>query len=154
MNSELLLQGLAVRREMSSQVQIDEAFADPHICVQSFEEYLTEQYWGECWSDTTLDYRERSLLGLGIAAATGRMADFSMAVETAVKSGISEMELDAALRQIAVTCGISIGAQCVKIASDTLARADINQEAKSDKKKKANGRARRSSGQLAFAVRG
>ncbi|MFP3554009.1 carboxymuconolactone decarboxylase family protein [Paraburkholderia sp. SIMBA_049] len=120
MSDELMLRGLATRRELSSQRDIDEAFDHPSPCVQQFEEFSTEQYWGGCWSDKTLSHRERSWLSLGMAAATGRHHDFTAALKTALNSGITESELRAAVRQIVVWCGIATGAECVCAAREVL----------------------------------
>jgi 4-carboxymuconolactone decarboxylase len=122
MSDDLLLRGLATRRELSSEREVDDAFADPNLCVQMFEEFSTEHYWGGCWSDETLSRRDRSWLCLGIAAATGRTHDFAMAVETALKSGIDEAELRAAIRQIVVCCGTLTGSTCVRTAGEILDR--------------------------------
>ncbi|CAE6906121.1 hypothetical protein R69608_03219 [Paraburkholderia nemoris] len=131
MSDDLLLRGLATRRELSSEREVDEAFADPNSCVQMFEEYSTEHYWGGCWSDETLSYRDRSWIYLGIAAATGRSRDFASAVETAIKSGVVEAELRAAIRQIAICCGTSTGSECVRIASEILECAKHSSDSQS-----------------------
>jgi alkylhydroperoxidase/carboxymuconolactone decarboxylase family protein YurZ len=131
MSDDLLLRGLATRRELSSDYEVDAAFADPHPCVQMFEEFSTEHYWGGCWSDETLNHRERSWLCLGIAASTGRSRDFAAAVETALRSGINEPELRAAIRQIVVCCGTSIGSECVRIAREVLNRTKRSTTVKS-----------------------
>jgi 4-carboxymuconolactone decarboxylase len=120
MSDDLLLQGLATRRKLTSQHDVDEAFGDPSLCVQSFEEFTTEQYWGGCWSDETLSHRERSWLNLGLAAATGRQRDFALALQTALRSGITESELRAATKQIVLWCGIAIGSDCVQTAREVL----------------------------------
>ena len=123
MSDELLLRGLATRRELSSQRDIDDAFEDASPYVQLLEEFTTEQYWGGCWSDPTLSHRERSWLSLGMAAATGRRQDFAAAVKTALNSGITEPELRAAIRQIVVWCGVATGTECVQTAREVLDRA-------------------------------
>lgn len=124
MNDDLLLQGLATRRKLSSQQDIDDAFEDPSPWVQLFEEFSTEQYWGACWSDETLSHRERSWLSLGMAAASGQHREFAVAVKTALNSGITESELRAAIRQIVLWCGLAIGAECVKAAREVIDNAE------------------------------
>lgn len=120
MSDDLLLQGLATRRKLTSQQDIDQAFDDSNPGVQLFEEFATEQYWGGCWSDETMSHRERSWLSLGMAAASGRRHDFAAALQTALKSGITESELQAATRQIVLWCGMAIGSECVRTMREVL----------------------------------
>jgi 4-carboxymuconolactone decarboxylase len=135
MNDDLLLQGLATRRALSSQRDIDEAFDDANPYVQLFEEFATEQYWGGCWSDETLSHRERSWLSLGMAAATGRHRDFAAAVKTALNSGITESELRAATMQIVLWCGLAIGSDCVRVAREVISGANHPSPGPSGKRK-------------------
>jgi 4-carboxymuconolactone decarboxylase len=124
MNDDLLLKGLSIRSKVSTQAEVDRAFADPSLCVQAFEEFSTEQYWGGCWGDETLSPRERTFLTLGMTAAVGRRADFANAVEIALNNGISEAEIRAAVKQIMVWCGIAIGSDCVRTARQTIDRRE------------------------------
>jgi 4-carboxymuconolactone decarboxylase len=77
---------------------------------------LNEYCWGACWSDEALDLRQRSLLNLGMLAALGRMHEFAIHFRGAVRNGLSDGELQAALVQVAVYCGVPAGVEAFRVA--------------------------------------
>ena len=84
---------------------------------------MTEYCWGEVWGDETLSPRERSILTLGMVAALGKMGEFANHVRGAQVNGLTPKELSAVLIQIAIYCGIPVGADCFHVAEEILRRA-------------------------------
>jgi 4-carboxymuconolactone decarboxylase len=78
---------------------------------------------GEAWADKTLSPRERSILNLGMVAATGKMGEFANHVRGARVNGLTPNELRAVLIQIAIYCGIPIGADCFQVAETILSES-------------------------------
>ena len=90
---------------------------------RDFQRLATEYCWGEAWGDETLSPRERSILTLGMVAAIGRMGEFAIHVRGARANGLTQNELRAVLVQIAIYCGIPVGADCFQVAATILSES-------------------------------
>jgi 4-carboxymuconolactone decarboxylase len=81
---------------------------------------VSENCWGEVWGDETLSPREHSILTLGMVAALGKMGEFANHVRGARANGLTPNELSAVLIQVAIYCGIPVGADCFQVAESVL----------------------------------
>lgn len=116
MDKQLQQEGEAVRRKVLGDVYVDRALNNADEFSRPFQDVLNEYCWGAAWTDEALDLKQRSLLNLGMLAATGRMHEFGVHFRGAVRNGLTEAELRAALIQIAVYCGIPAGVECFRVA--------------------------------------
>lgn len=116
MDKALQKVGEAVRRDVLGDDYVDRAMQNADAFSKPFQDILNEYCWGSCWSSEELDRKQRSLLNLGILAALGRMHEFGVHFRGAVRNGLSDQELQAALHQIAVYCGIPAGVECFRVA--------------------------------------
>jgi 4-carboxymuconolactone decarboxylase len=121
MDTRLYDRGLAKRREVLGDAYVDRAVANVNDFNRDFQRLVTEYCWGEVWGDGTLSPRERSILTLGMVAALGKMGEFANHVRGARVNGLTANDLRAVLIQIAVYCGIPVGADCFQVA-DTILR--------------------------------
>ncbi len=96
---------------------VDRALANTNDFNREFQRLVTEYCWGEVWGEETLSPRERSILTLGMVAALGKMGEFANHVRGAHVNGLTRNELRAELIQIAVYCGIPVGADCFQVAA-------------------------------------
>ena len=115
--------GLARRRQVLGDAYVDRALASVDDFNRDFQRLVTEYCWGEAWGDETLSSRERSILTLGIVAAIGRMGEFANHLRGARANGLTPSELRAVLVQIAVYCGIPVGADCFQVAETILSES-------------------------------
>ena len=119
-DKNLFDRGLAKRRQVLGDAYVDRALASVNDFNRDFQRLVTEYCWGEAWGDETLSPRERSLLTLGIVASIGRMGEFANHLRGARANGLTPNELRAVLVQIAVYCGIPVGADCFQVAETFL----------------------------------
>ena len=115
--------GLAKRRQVLGESYVDRALANADDFNREFQRLVTEYCWGEVWGDDTLSPRERSILTLGMVAALGKMGEFANHVRGAGVNGLAPKELSAVLIQIAIYCGIPVGADCFQIADNILSES-------------------------------
>jgi 4-carboxymuconolactone decarboxylase len=120
MDEETLQRGVTVRRAVLGDEYVDRALATADDFNRGFQAFVSQYCWGECWGDETISRRERSILNLGMIAALGKMNEFELHVQGALRNGISEQELSALLKQIAVYCGIPVGVDCFRVARQAL----------------------------------
>ena len=123
MDSHLYERGLAKRRQVLGDAYVDRALANVDDFSRDFQRLATEYCWGEVWGDETLSPRERSILTLGMVAAIGRMGEFAIHVRGARANGLTQNELRAVLVQIAIYCGIPVGADCFQVAETILSES-------------------------------
>lgn len=115
--------GLAARKQVLGEEYVDAALSSATAFEADFQRMVTEYCWGECWADDALDFTYRSALNLGMTAAQGRMDEFALHFRGALRNGLSEDQLEAILKQIAVYCGVPTG-----VAAFRAARTVLNSE--------------------------
>jgi 4-carboxymuconolactone decarboxylase len=120
MNKRRYEEGLKARRAVLGEDYVERALESATEFTRPFQELVTEYCWGVCWTDETLSRQQRSLINLGMLAALGRMEEFELHFRGALRNGLSEAELRAALIQIAVYCGVPAGVECFRIARRVL----------------------------------
>jgi 4-carboxymuconolactone decarboxylase len=118
--------GEAVRRKVLGDDYVDRALGNADDFSRPFQDVLNEYCWGTAWTDGSLDLKQRSLLNLGMLAALNRMHEFGIHVRGAIRNGMSDDELRAALVQIAVYCGIPAGVEAFRVAG--IVRAEMRQK--------------------------
>ena len=124
MDRHLYDRGLAKRRQVLGDAYVERALADLDDFNRDFQRLVTEYCWGEVWADETLPPRERSILTLGMVASIGRMGEFANHLRGARANGVTPSELRAVLVQIAIYCGIPVGADCFQVAKTVLGESN------------------------------
>ena len=138
MDKLLYDRGLAKRRHVLGDSYVDRALANVNDFNREFQRLTTEYCWGDVWGDETLSPRERSILTLGMVAALGKMGEFANHVRGAAVNGLTPKELSSVLVQIAIYCGIPVGADWFQVAESILSdskgeRSPDNQSVRHDK---------------------
>jgi 4-carboxymuconolactone decarboxylase len=116
MDEALRKSGEAVRRKVLGDDYVDRAINGADSFSAPFQDVLNEYCWGTAWTDGGLDLKQRSLLNLGMLAALNRMHEFGIHFRGAIRNGLTDDELRAALTQIAVYCGIPAGVEAFRVA--------------------------------------
>ena len=112
--------GDRVRREVLGAEYVDAARERGTEFMESFQELVTEYCWGAIWGREGLDRRTRSLLNIGMLAALGRESELRLHVRGALNNGCTREEIQEALLQVAVYCGIPAGLSSFKVAEEVL----------------------------------
>ena len=126
MDKTLQQAGEAVRRQVLGDDYVDRALTSADEFSRPFQDILNEYCWGTAWTDESLDLKQRSLLNLGMLAALNRMHEFGIHLRGAMRNGLTQDELRAALIQIAVYCGIPAGVEAFRVARSV--RDEMNQK--------------------------
>ena len=116
MDEILLKKGEDVRRRVLGDAYVDRATNSADAFSAPLQDVLNEYCWGMVWSDGGLDLKQRSLLNLGMLAASNRMHEFGLHFRGAIRNGLTDKELQAALLQIAVYCGVPAGVEAFRVA--------------------------------------
>lgn len=113
--------GMAMRRKVLGDDYVDRAVANTTDFDRQFQEHLNEHAWGAVWADDALKPRDRSILNMGMIACLGRMHEFEAHFRGALRNGVTESELAAILRQIAIYCGYPAAVDAHRVAKRVLA---------------------------------
>ncbi len=116
MDETLRKEGETVRRRVLGDDYVDRARAGADAFSAPLQDLLNEYCWGLGWTDDGLDLKQRSLLNLGMLAASNRMHEFGIHFRGAIRNGLSDRELQAALLQIAIYCGVPAGVEAFRVA--------------------------------------
>ncbi|MCJ8150801.1 MULTISPECIES: carboxymuconolactone decarboxylase family protein [Shinella] len=116
MDETLRKEGEAIRRRVLGDDYVDRAKAGADAFSAPLQDLLNEYCWGLGWTDDGLDLKKRSLLNLGMLAASNRMHEFGIHFRGAIRNGLTDRELQAALLQIAIYCGVPAGVEAFRVA--------------------------------------
>jgi 4-carboxymuconolactone decarboxylase len=125
MTSENFRTGLELRRELSGDRVVDQAFKDPEDFGYPMEELVTEFAFGAVWSRPGLDRRSRSILNIGMLAALNRPDALAGHIRTGIKNGLTKDEICECLLQIAAYAGLPAGLASLKVARQVLDEVGI-----------------------------
>lgn len=117
MASELFDIGRKIRTDVLGEERVKKVLDGADDFNRDFQRLVTEYCWGFCWGRKGLDRKQRSLLNLGMLAALNREAEFEIHFRGAIKNGLTMDELQDALIQIAIYCGIPAGVEAFRIAN-------------------------------------
>ncbi|NLS00363.1 4-carboxymuconolactone decarboxylase [Rhizobium sp. P38BS-XIX] len=126
MDDILKREGEAVRRKVLGDDYVDRAIGGADAFSGPFQDLLNEYCWGVAWTDDALDLKQRSLLNLGMLAASNRMHEFGVHFRGAIRNGLTDDELRATLVQIAIYCGVPAGVEAFRVARSV--RDDMKQK--------------------------
>lgn len=121
MPTERFNQGLAARKAVLGEDFVEASLAAADDFNREFQEVVTEFCWGLAWADDALTYRERSMINLGMIAALGRMHEWELHFNAAIRNGLTNEELRSVLHQITAYCGVPAGVECFRIARKVMA---------------------------------
>ncbi len=117
MSSKAFETGRKIRTEVLGEERVSKVLDQADDFNRDFQHFVTEYCWGAGWGRSALDRKQRSLLNLGMLAALNRGPEFELHFRGALKNGLTLDELQDALIQIAIYCGIPAGVEAFKIAN-------------------------------------
>lgn len=112
--------GLAVRKEVLGEAHVERSLAAVTEFSRPVQEFVTSACWGDIWSRPGLDRRTRSLLNLVMLTALGRNHELGVHVRGAITNGCTEQEIQEALLQAAVYCGVPAALESFRVAERVL----------------------------------
>src|SRR4026208_718531 len=87
MDKERYTQGQKLRREVLGDRYVDAAARNTTDFPRPFQEFITENVWGNIWSRPGLDRRTRALINIGMLTAMGRTEEAKIHLRAAPNIG-------------------------------------------------------------------
>jgi len=122
--SKRFVTGRKIRAEVLGEAAVRQRLDEADSFNRDFQELVTEYCWGAGWGRTALSRRDRSLMNLGMLSALNRPEEFALHVRAAMRNGVTRDDLEDALIQVAIYCGIPAGVEAFRIASGVLREID------------------------------
>ena len=122
--------GRKIRTEVLGEEAVRRRLDEADAFNRDFQELVTEFCWGAGWGRTALTRRDRSLMNLGMLSALNRPDEFALHVRAAIGNGVSREELQDALIQVGIYCGVPAGVEAFRIASRVLQEIDAGASGK------------------------
>jgi 4-carboxymuconolactone decarboxylase len=112
--------GLQARKEVLGADHVERSLADVTDFSRPVQELVTEYCWGEVWTRAGLPRPTRSLLNLVMLTALNRMHELALHVRGAVRNGCTRSEIQEALLQTAIYCGVPAALESFRVAERVL----------------------------------
>jgi 4-carboxymuconolactone decarboxylase len=112
--------GLQTRREVLGAEHVDRSLDQASDFARPMQELVTEYCWGAVWSRPGLDRKVRSLLNIAMLTALGRQHELEVHVRGAITNGVTVTEIQEALLQAAIYCGVPAAMEATRTAEAAL----------------------------------
>ena len=120
MSRDIFDRGLEIRKKVLGAEFVEKSFASADDFNRPMQELVTEYCWGAVWSRPGLDRKVRSLLNIVMLTALGRRHELEVHVRGAVTNGVSATEIQEALLQTAIYCGVPAAMEAMRTAEAAL----------------------------------
>ncbi|MDG1939714.1 MAG: carboxymuconolactone decarboxylase family protein [Paracoccaceae bacterium] len=112
--------GLAKRKETLGSKYVEENLALADKLTRPFQEAMTEWCWGFGWGDEVIDKKIRSMMNLAMLGALGKMHEWEIHCNGAIKNGVTFEEIRAIIHVVAIYCGVPQSLECFRVARKVL----------------------------------
>ena len=113
-------EGLRVRSEVLGAAHVQRSLDSASEFSRPIQELVTEYCWGAVWARPGLARRDRSLINLGMLTALGRSHELAVHVRGAVANGCTKREIQEALLQAAIYCGVPAGMEAFRVVESVI----------------------------------
>ncbi|PRY94616.1 4-carboxymuconolactone decarboxylase [Hasllibacter halocynthiae] len=121
-----MTKGEEARRAVLGDAHVDRSLAGATAFDRPFQDFATDVAWGRLWADDTLTRRERSLVTLGILAATGNPEEFALHVRATANTGATPAEVMQVILHAAAYAGIPRANTATRIAREVYAEMGVD----------------------------
>jgi len=113
--------GIAIRNEVLGPAYHTKSLADFDDFTRPFQEFAAAYCWGELWGRDDLPRKTRSLINVALLAGLNRLPELRLHVLGALRNGCTEKEIQGALLQCIVYCGVAAGGEGFRVAREAIA---------------------------------
>ena len=118
--NELFEKGLKKRRATLGSEYVDNTMVSADKLNRPFQEAMTAWCWGFGWGDDVIDEKTRSMMNLSMIGALGKMTEWELHCNGAIRNGCSLEEIRAIVHVIGIYCGVPQALECMRVARKVL----------------------------------
>ncbi|KAK1922512.1 CMD-domain-containing protein [Papiliotrema laurentii] len=124
--------GMKNRRKVMGDAYVDAALKNgASEFSTAAQEFVTRNAWDGIWGRPGLEYRQRSLVVISIAAARGHSKELAGHVRGALNNGLTEVEIREAMLHVMGYCGFPTGLEAFRTAEPVIEAWKAEQVGKS-----------------------
>ena len=117
---DLFERGLKKRRSTLGAEYVNQNLESADDFTRPFQEAMTAWCWGFGWGDDTIPAKERSMMNLAMLGALGKMHEWEIHCNGAIKNGVTFEEIRAIIHVVAIYCGVPQSLECFRVARKVL----------------------------------
>src|SRR6202140_1861233 len=121
--SELYARGLRRRKKMFGEADVEKRMAAAGEFGAPLQNIINAYVYGDIWERQGLPNDIRSLVMLGITAASNRPAEFRVHAKGALANGCTRAQVQDVLLLVAMYCGVPAAIETNRIASEVFAES-------------------------------
>jgi 4-carboxymuconolactone decarboxylase len=121
--SELYARGLRLRKAMFGEADVEKRMQAAGSFGAPLQNVINAYVYGDVWSRTGLSNDIRSLVMLGITAASNRPAEFRVHAKGALANGCTKEQVQDVLLLVAMYCGVPAAIETNRIAAEIFGEA-------------------------------
>jgi 4-carboxymuconolactone decarboxylase len=121
--SELYARGLRLRKAMFGEADVEKRMQAAGGFGAPLQHVINAYVYGDVWSRTGLSNDIRSLVMLGITAATNRPQEFRVHAKGALANGCTKEQVQDVLLLVAMYCGVPAAIETNRIAAEIFGEA-------------------------------
>ena len=110
-------EGMAIRRRVLGDEHVDRAVAATTDLDRPFQDWITENVWGDIWRGPDLDLRTRSLITIAILAALNH-EELELHLKAAPNTGATNQEITETLLHVAAYAGVPAANRAFRVAKE------------------------------------
>ncbi len=122
--SELNERGLRLRKAMFGEEAVEQRMRAVGEFGAPLQTVINAYIYGDVWSRGGLSHDVRSLVMLGITAASNRATEFRVHVKGAIANGCTREQIQDVLLLVAMYCGVPASIEAHRIALEELGEAE------------------------------
>jgi 4-carboxymuconolactone decarboxylase len=115
-------EGMEMRRRVLGSEHVDRAIEDTTDLNRPFQDWITENVWGDVWTRPGLDLRTRSLLTIAILGALNH-EELELHLRASLNTGVTQEEVAEALLHVAVYAGVPAANRAFRVAKSVYEEA-------------------------------
>ena len=115
---DLYARGLRRRKKMFGDADVDKRMAAAGEFGAPLQKIINAYVYGDIWERTGLSDGTRSLVMLGITAASNRPAEFAVHAKGALANGCTREQVQDVLLLVAMYCGVPAAIETNRIAAE------------------------------------
>lgn len=126
---DLYERGLKLRQAMFGKADVDKRMQAAGDFGAPLQDIINAYVYGDVWQRNGLPDDVRSLVMLGITAASDRPAEFRVHAKGALANGCTREQIQDVLLLVAMYCGVPAAIETYRIAAEVLGEVDQANEA-------------------------
>jgi 4-carboxymuconolactone decarboxylase len=116
--SELYARGLRRRKKMFGAAEVEARMAAAGEFGAPLQNIINAYIYGDVWERPGLPHDVRSLVMLGITAASNKPAEFRVHAKGALANGCTKAQVQDVLLLVAMYCGVPAAIETTRIAAE------------------------------------